>query len=134
MYTIYRRIININFAFSQEGDRVPAKIPADITFIIRDKPHPLFSREGPHIKYTYKVPLREALCGAVIQVPTLEGKKIELNCPEVIKPTTVKRLQGYGIPFPKEPSRRGDMFVEFDILFPEDIPVDKRELLYEALA
>merc|ERR1711910_279944 len=70
--------------FSQEGDRVPGKIPADITFIIRDKPHPVFSRDGTNLTFTYKIPLREAPCGSVIQVPTLEGKKVGLNCPDVI--------------------------------------------------
>ena len=32
--------------FAKEGDQTPGKIPADIAFIIRDKPHPLFSRDG----------------------------------------------------------------------------------------
>merc|ERR1719273_1000742 len=83
--------------FSQEGDKIPGKIPADIAFIIRDKPHPIFSRDGTNLLYTYKIPLREALCGSLIQVPTLEGKKVAINCSgEVIKPSTTKRLQGYG--------------------------------------
>merc|ERR1711910_219861 len=43
--------------FSQEGDCVPGKVPADIAFIIRDKPHPLFDRQNTDIKYTYKIPL-----------------------------------------------------------------------------
>merc|ERR1711862_724902 len=66
--------------FSQEGDKIPVKIPADIAFIIRDKPHPLFTRDGTNIKFNYKVPLREALCGTLVQVPTLDGKKIGINC------------------------------------------------------
>merc|ERR1712107_152920 len=41
------------------GDQVPGKIPADIAFIIKDKPHPLFTRDGVNLKYTYKIPLRE---------------------------------------------------------------------------
>merc|ERR1712133_217294 len=90
--------------FAKEGDRVPGKIPADIAFIIKDKPHPVFERDGPNIKYTYKVPLREALCGTVVQVPTLDGRKLGINCSgEVIQPSTVKRLQGYGLPYPKDP-------------------------------
>jgi DnaJ-class molecular chaperone len=32
--------------FSQEGDRIPGKVPADIAFIIKDKPHPIFTRDG----------------------------------------------------------------------------------------
>merc|ERR1712062_422413 len=113
--------------FSQEGDRVPGKIPADITFIIRDKPHPVFRREGTNIKFTYKLPLRDALCDSTIQVPTLDGRRIAVNCPEVIKPATKKTLQGYGIPFPKEPGRKGDLIIEFEILFPDEIQADKKD-------
>jgi len=120
--------------FSQEGDKVPGKIPADIAFIIRDKPHPVFSRDGTNLKYTYKIPLREALCGSVVQVPTLDGKKVGLNCPEVIKPTTTKRLQGYGLPFPKEPSRRGDLVVSFEVLFPDNVSTSSKRTIYEALS
>jgi len=121
--------------FSQEGDRLPGKIPADIAFIIKDKPHPIFTREGSDIKYIYKIPLREALCGTIVQVPTLEGKKVGINCTgEVIKPTTTKRLQGYGLPYPKEPSKKGDIIVGFDVLFPDAISQSSKDVLYDVLS
>lgn len=45
--------------FQREGDQGRNKIPADIVFIIRDKPHPLFKREGSDIKYTAKISLKQ---------------------------------------------------------------------------
>merc|ERR1711902_393470 len=120
--------------FSQEGDKFPGRTPADIAFIIRDKPHPVFSRDGTNLEFTYKIPLRETLCGSVVQIPTLEGKKVGINCSEVIKPTTTKRLQGYGLPFPKEPNRRGDLIVSFDVLFPDNVSTTSKRTLYEALS
>ena len=121
--------------FAKEGDQVPGKIPADIAFIIRDKPHPLFTRDGVNIKYTYKIPLREALCGQVVQVPTLEGKKIGINCTgEVLKPTTTKRLQGYGLPYPKDPSRKGDLIVCFEVLFPDQLSQSSKDIIYDVLS
>jgi len=45
--------------FQREGDQERNKIPADIVFIIRDKPHPLFKREGSDIRYTAKVSLKQ---------------------------------------------------------------------------
>merc|ERR1712156_507161 len=121
--------------FSQEGDQVPGKIPADIAFIIRDKPHGIFTRDGANINFTYKVPLRDALVGTIVQVPTLEGKKVGLNCiGEVIKPTTTKRLQGFGLPFPKEPSRRGDLIVSFEVLFPDHLTQSSKDIVYDALS
>lgn len=45
--------------FQREGDQGRNKIPADIVFIIRDKPHPYFKREGSDIRYTAKVSLKQ---------------------------------------------------------------------------
>lgn len=120
--------------FQKEGDQGRNKIPADIVFIIRDKPHPNFKREGSDIRYTAKISLKQALCGTIIEVPTLTGEKIPLNLTnEIIKPTTVKRLQGHGLPFPKEPSRKGDLTVVFDIKFPETLSSSVKDILYDTL-
>lgn len=121
--------------FNQEGDRVPGKIPADVAFVIRDKPHPVFRRDGVDLHYTYKVPLREALCGTVVQVPTLQGRKVGINCAgEVIKPGSNKRLQGFGLPYPKEPSKKGDLIVDFEVLFPDRVSQSSRDILYDVLS
>lgn len=120
--------------FQREGDQTPGKIPADIIFIIRDKPHALFKREGTDIRYNAKINLKQALCGTTVQVPTLQGDRITVNTQgEVIKPNTVRRINSRGLPFPKEPSRRGDLLVSFDIKFPETLQPPVKELLDEIL-
>nr|ACR44221.1 heat shock protein 40 [Pteromalus puparum] len=120
--------------FQKEGDQGRGKVPADIVFIIRDKQHPNFKREGSDIRYTCKLSLKQALCGTVIEVPTLVGEKITLNLTrEIVKPTTVKRIQGHGLPFPKEPSRKGDLLVSFDIKFPETLTQSAKDILYDTL-
>ena len=45
--------------FAREGDQAPNTIPADVVFVIRDKPHPVFARDGADIKYRAKVSLRD---------------------------------------------------------------------------
>lgn len=45
--------------FPREGDQLPDKIPADVVFVIQDKPHPVFTRDGSNIKYRAKLSLRE---------------------------------------------------------------------------
>lgn len=120
--------------FQKEGDQGRGKVPADIVFIIRDKPHPLFRREGSDVRYTCKLSLKQALCGTVIEVPTLSGDKITLNLSrEIVKPNLVKRIQGHGLPFPKEPSRKGDLLVAFDIKFPETLTQSAKDILYDTL-
>lgn len=120
--------------FPREGDQMPGKVPADIVFTIRDKPHNTFKRDGSDIKYTAKITLKQALCGASLQVPTLTGEIVPVETRnEVIKPNTVKRLQGRGLPLPKEPSRRGDLLVTFDIKFPEHISQSAKDILTDLL-
>jgi len=115
--------------FQREGDQAPNKIPADIVFIIRDKPHPHFKREGSDLKFTCQISLKEALCGVRVDVPLLGGEKIGINLQdEVIKPSTVKRVIGKGLPNPKDSARRGDLIVSFDIVFPERLSTTTRDL------
>ena len=45
--------------FPKEGDQKPHSIPADIVFIIKDKPHKIFKREGPDMRFKAKLGLRE---------------------------------------------------------------------------
>lgn len=120
--------------FPKEGDQGRGKVPADIAFIIRDKPHPLFRREGSDIRYTCKISLKQALCGTVIEVPTLSGEKLSLNMTkEIVKPNLVKRIRSQGLPFPKEPARKGDLLVSFDIKFPENLSQSAKDILYDTL-
>lgn len=121
--------------FPREGDQTTGKVPADIVFIIRDKPHPVFKRENADIRYSCKIGLRDALCGTSVEVPTLSStSKIQLNLTNrVIKPSTVERIQGKGLPFPKEPTRRGDLLVCFDIQFPERLSASQRDIIFDVL-
>ncbi|XP_054153824.1 dnaJ homolog subfamily B member 4-like [Oppia nitens] len=119
--------------FQREGDQNSGSIPADIIFIIKDKPHPMFKRDGHDIVYTAKITLKDALCGTQITVPTLTGEKMPVRIAEVIKPTTVKRLSGHGLPYPKEPNRRGDLLIHFDIKFPDSLTDSMKQLIGDIL-
>jgi DnaJ-class molecular chaperone len=45
--------------FPREGDQGLTTIPADIIFIIKDKPHPTFRRDGADLIYTAKISLKD---------------------------------------------------------------------------
>lgn len=45
--------------FPKEGDETPTNIPADIVFVVKDKPHPVFRREDSDIVYPAKISLRD---------------------------------------------------------------------------
>lgn len=120
--------------FPKEGDQGINKIPADIVFIVRDKSHPYFKREGSDIRYHVKVTLRQALCGCTVKVPLLDGGYMNLNYRnEIITPDTVKRMTGCGLPFPQEPSRRGDILLNFSIHFPDQLSIEAKAFLAQEL-
>lgn len=45
--------------FPKEGDQSPNREAADIVFVIRDKHHAVFTRDGNDIRYKAKLPLRD---------------------------------------------------------------------------
>ena len=45
--------------FPKEGDETPRNIPADVVFVLKDKLHSVFKRDGSDIIYTAKILLRD---------------------------------------------------------------------------
>ncbi|XP_077594017.1 dnaJ homolog subfamily B member 5-like [Stigmatopora nigra] len=119
--------------FPREGDETPDSTPADVTFILRDADHPQYKRNGANIVYTANITLKEALCGCTVNVPTLDNRLMPLPCSDVIKPGELRRLRGEGLPVARSPSRRGDLVVEFQVLFPDRIPPQSREIIKHSL-
>jgi DnaJ-class molecular chaperone len=116
--------------FDREGDQNIGSIPADIIFVIKDKPHPHFKRDGTDIIYTAKISLKEALCGCKVNAPTLTGEHLPaVIIQEVVKPSTVRRIPGYGLPYPKDVGKRGDLIINFDIKFPDTLSENKKRTL-----
>lgn len=45
--------------FPKEGDQTSNNIPADIVFVLKDKPHNIFKRDGSDVIYPARITLRE---------------------------------------------------------------------------
>ncbi|KAI6172255.1 J domain-containing protein [Aphelenchoides besseyi] len=119
--------------FPKEGDQYPGHVAADIAFVIKDKPHPKFKRDGANIIYVHRISLRDALIGTSLNVPTLDGTTYPLRIDTVIKPKMTRTIAGQGLPMHKTPNRRGDLIVEFDVKFPETLSPAAKELIKNAL-
>lgn len=120
--------------YEGEGDRLPNRAPQDLVFIIHEKPHPKFKREGDNLIYTAKINLKDALMGeGTLTVKSLDNRSISVPLDGVATPNTKKVIRGEGMPLQKNPSRRGDLIVKFDIQFPTKLSPESKELLKKAL-
>lgn len=105
--------------FPEKGDERPGRVPADIVFVVDEKPHPRFRREGNDLVYVQTLSLADALCGARFSVATLDGRTLELTTGGgVVKPGSVKTVAGEGMPISKQPGAKGNLQVRFEVQFP----------------
>ncbi|XP_078176885.1 protein psi1-like [Carex rostrata] len=107
--------------FPEKGNEAPGVIAADIVFIVDEKPHEVFTREGNDLIMTQKISLAEALTGYNAQVTTLDGRhlSISINSDEVVVPKE-------GMPIPKEPSKKGNLRIKCNIKFPSRLTAQQR--------
>jgi len=111
------------FLVPNSGDVYPGGNPAgeDMIFVLEEKPHSYYVRDGKDLIYTAKISLAQALTGVKINLPTLDGQTVEVLIRDVIKPGYEKRITGSGMPLPKYPGHYGDIVVKFDIQWPDRI-------------
>jgi len=102
------------------GDVYPGKPPGDMIFVLEEKPHSYFKRDVNDLIYNAKITLAQALTGVKINLPTLDGKSVEVLIRDVIKPGMENRIPGRGMPT-KYPGHYGDLIVKFDIQWPNRI-------------
>jgi DnaJ-class molecular chaperone len=79
--------------------------------------HPFYERDGDHIRLDLPVSLKEAISGAKVKVPTLEGA-VMLTVPKAVQSGTTLRIKGRG--FTTKSGGRGDQLVTLQISLPTD--------------
>jgi len=106
--------------FPNEGDVYPGKKAQDVVFIVAEKPHSFFKREGNDLHYTAQISLVEALCGNMeLVVPAITQEKVPIPLGNnTIKPGSKRKIKGYGMPISKQPGQYGDMLVTINVDFP----------------
>jgi DnaJ-class molecular chaperone len=82
--------------------------------------HPYYERDGDHIRLDLPISLKEAIIGAKVKVPTLDGA-VMLTIPQGAQSGTVMRIKGRG--FTTKAGERGDQLVALQIRLPTDATV-----------
>jgi DnaJ-class molecular chaperone len=98
--------------------------PGDLHLNVRVRPHPVLRREGRDLHVEVPIGVSEAVLGASIEVPTLEGR-VSVTVPEGTDSGRKLRLRGKGIPDPKG-APAGDLFVTVQIRVPRGLDAQAR--------
>jgi molecular chaperone DnaJ len=88
--------------------------------------HALFGRQGDHLTVTVPVTFAEAVLGADIAVPTLEGEPVTIRVPPGTRSGRTFRVRGRGVTTPKG---RGDLLVTTEIDVPTELNDGERVAL-----
>ena len=100
--------------------------PGDLYVTTRVTPSPVFKRlDGGNLEVTVPITVVEALRGATIEVPTLEGSK-KIKVQAGTKHGTIQRLRGEGAPKPRGKGR-GDIRYRLEIELPEELSEEQEE-------
>lgn len=117
------------------ADEAPNMQAGDIVYIVKEKKHPVFSHSGPDLSITLNISLAEALCGFTRHITHLDGRRlcIQVKQGEVINPSTVKVIQGEGMPVRGAGMTFGSLFVFFKVEFPTTLDTATCEQISKAL-
>ena len=102
--------------------------PGDLYVVTRVSPSPVFKqRADGNLEVTVPITIAEAIQGATVEVPTLNGTK-RIRVPAGTRHGTVQRLRGEGPPKPGGRGR-GDILYRLEIEVPRDLTREQREAL-----
>jgi curved DNA-binding protein len=91
---------------------------------LRVEDHPYFRREGKNIVLEVPLSLAEAVLGAKVDVPTLDGTRLTVKVPPGTSSGSRLRLRGKGI-------KGGDQYIEIKVAVPAPKDARSRELIEE---
>jgi len=105
----------------------------DLHFVVEEKHHPLFTRDGDDIHHTIELNLKEALTGWKRAVTTIDGKQINIEKSGPTQPGSKDTYPSLGMPLSKKPDARGNFVVEYKVKFPTSLTFEQKRKLKEIL-
>ncbi|WP_144761989.1 DnaJ C-terminal domain-containing protein [Curtobacterium sp. 9128] len=102
----------------------------DLVVTVHVRKHPVFERDGQHLRVDVPVTFVEAALGATIQVPTLGGEPVKLRVAPGTPSGRVLRVKGRGV---ATKNGTGDLLATVQVAVPSHLS-DKAKEAVEALA
>lgn len=120
--------------FPSKSDEYPNTTPGDIIIVLKQKSasdtdmngntSSKFKRtpDGNNLIYKKTITLQEALCGYEFVITHLDGRKLHISSQnDIITPNCKRKISGEGMAIRQGGKEigTGDLFIEFDIVFPD---------------
>lgn len=112
--------------FEEKGNERPNITPADVVFIVDEKPHSEFTRDGNDLIVTRRISVTEAFTGYTVHLITLDGRNLTLPINDVIHPNYQKFVPNEGMPILGDPTKRGILKIKFGIRFPTRVNAEQK--------
>ena len=129
--------------FPLKGNEAPGRKNSDLIVKIKEVPHQYFKRVNKNdLLYTHKISLRNALNSAPVVFKHLDGRILNISMDEIISPDSIKIIKNEGMPIidkekPIESivleNKKGDLYIKFDIQFPDYINDKKKQKIISLL-
>lgn len=102
----------------------------DLYVFINIKDHKLYSREGANLYASVPISMTCAALGGKVNIPSIDGEKIELDIEPGTQNDQVAKIKGQGMTMLRS-TRRGDLFVKLRVETPVNLSARQKELLEE---
>ena len=112
--------------FPDKGNEQAGQLPADLVFVIDEKPHDVYKRDGNDLVIDQKISLAEALAGTTLNFKTLDGRNLSIPVTEVVSPGYELTIRNEGMPIAREPRRKGNLKIKFEVKFPARLTAEQR--------
>lgn len=119
--------------FPEKGNQEPGIIPADLIFVIEEKPHALYRRDGNDLVVNQELTLLEALTGKTVDLITLDGRNLMIPLTDIVKPGAEVVVPNEGMPISKEPGRKGNLRIRIDVKYPSRLTSEQKSDLKRVL-
>ncbi|CAM0911169.1 unnamed protein product [Alopecurus aequalis] len=119
--------------FPDKGNEQPNQLAADLVFVIDEKPHDQYTREGNDLLFYQKIDLVDALAGTTVNLKTLDGRDLVIKLTDVVTPGYELAIAKEGMPIIKENGRRGNLRIRFDVDFPKRLSPEQRQNIRKVL-
>lgn len=103
-------------------------INGDLLVVIEEQEHPNLKREGNNLYYTKVVSLPDAILGAEVEVPCLDGA-YKIKVEPGTQSGTVVRLRNKGLPTVNGYGGTGDMYVKIAVWIPKKLEKDEKAVI-----